>query len=54
VNLSRQHLPVSQDDFGSRHRKADWAGIALAPGPGGKQEKVVMAVYSEKYNKKMG
>jgi ABC-type phosphate/phosphonate transport system substrate-binding protein len=31
-------------------RKEDLAEIAFAPGPGGKQEKVVMAVYSGKYD----
>jgi phosphonate transport system substrate-binding protein len=31
-------------------RKEDFAEIAFAPGPGGKQEKVVMAVYSGKYD----
>jgi phosphonate transport system substrate-binding protein len=31
-------------------RKADLAEIAFAPGPGGKQEKVVMAVLSGKYD----
>jgi phosphonate transport system substrate-binding protein len=31
-------------------RKGDMAEIAFAPGPGGKQEKVVMAVYSGKYD----
>jgi phosphonate transport system substrate-binding protein len=31
-------------------RKKDLAGIAFAPGPGGKQEKVVMGVYSGKYD----
>lgn len=31
-------------------RKTDFAEIAFAPGPGGKQEKVVMAVYSGKYD----
>ncbi len=31
-------------------RKNDFAEIAFAPGPGGKQEKVVMAVYSGKYD----
>ncbi len=31
-------------------RKSDFAEIAFAPGPGGKQEKVVMAVYSGKYD----
>jgi phosphonate transport system substrate-binding protein len=31
-------------------RKADFAEIAFAPGPGGKQEKVVMAVLSGKYD----
>jgi len=30
-------------------RKEDFAEITFAPGPGGKQEKVVMAVYSGKY-----
>lgn len=30
--------------------KNDFAEIAFAPGPGGKQEKVVMAVYSGKYD----
>jgi phosphonate transport system substrate-binding protein len=30
--------------------KKDFAEIAFAPGPGGKQEKVVMAVYSGKYD----
>ncbi len=31
-------------------RQEDFAEIAFAPGPGGKQEKVVMAVYSGKYD----
>ncbi|MGB8991249.1 MAG: phosphate/phosphite/phosphonate ABC transporter substrate-binding protein [Desulfobaccales bacterium] len=31
-------------------RKEDFAEITFAPGPGGKQEKVVMAVYSGKYD----
>lgn len=31
-------------------RKKDFLEIAFAPGPGGKQEKVVMAVYSGKYD----
>ncbi|MBM4293875.1 MAG: phosphate/phosphite/phosphonate ABC transporter substrate-binding protein [Deltaproteobacteria bacterium] len=31
-------------------RRKDFAEIAFAPGPGGKQEKVVMAVYSGKYD----
>lgn len=31
-------------------KKTDFAEIAFAPGPGGKQEKVVMAVYSGKYD----
>lgn len=31
-------------------RKEDFSEIAFAPGPGGKQEKVVMAVYSGKYD----
>ena len=31
-------------------RQGDFAEIAFAPGPGGKQEKVVMAVYSGKYD----
>jgi phosphonate transport system substrate-binding protein len=31
-------------------RKEDFAEISFAPGPGGKQEKVVMAVYSGKYD----
>ncbi|MEJ2671773.1 MAG: phosphate/phosphite/phosphonate ABC transporter substrate-binding protein [Deltaproteobacteria bacterium] len=31
-------------------KKDDFAQIAFAPGPGGKQEKVVMAVYSGKYD----
>jgi phosphonate transport system substrate-binding protein len=31
-------------------KKEDFAEIAFAPGPGGKQEKVVMAVYSGKYD----
>jgi phosphonate transport system substrate-binding protein len=31
-------------------RQQDFAEIAFAPGPGGKQEKVVMAVYSGKYD----
>ena len=31
-------------------RKGDFAEITFAPGPGGKQEKVVMAVYSGKYD----
>lgn len=31
-------------------REGDFAEIAFAPGPGGKQEKVVMAVYSGKYD----
>lgn len=31
-------------------RKKDFSEIAFAPGPGGKQEKVVMAVYSGKYD----
>jgi phosphonate transport system substrate-binding protein len=31
-------------------RREDFAEIAFAPGPGGKQEKVVMAVYSGKYD----
>jgi phosphonate transport system substrate-binding protein len=31
-------------------RKRDFAEISFAPGPGGKQEKVVMAVYSGKYD----
>jgi phosphonate transport system substrate-binding protein len=31
-------------------RAKDFAEIAFAPGPGGKQEKVVMAVYSGKYD----
>ena len=31
-------------------RKRDFQEIAFAPGPGGKQEKVVMAVYSGKYD----
>ncbi|MBI4794902.1 MAG: phosphate/phosphite/phosphonate ABC transporter substrate-binding protein [Deltaproteobacteria bacterium] len=31
-------------------RKKDFQEIAFAPGPGGKQEKVVMAVYSGKYD----
>jgi phosphonate transport system substrate-binding protein len=31
-------------------RKEDFAEIAFAPGPGGKQEKVVMAVLSGKYD----
>ncbi|MEJ2069866.1 MAG: phosphate/phosphite/phosphonate ABC transporter substrate-binding protein [Syntrophobacterales bacterium] len=31
-------------------RKQDFAEITFAPGPGGKQEKVVMAVYSGKYD----
>lgn len=31
-------------------RKKDFPEIAFAPGPGGKQEKVVMAVYSGKYD----
>jgi phosphonate transport system substrate-binding protein len=31
-------------------RKKDFREIAFAPGPGGKQEKVVMAVYSGKYD----
>jgi len=31
-------------------RKEDFAEIAFAPGPGGKQEKVIMAVYSGKYD----
>jgi phosphonate transport system substrate-binding protein len=31
-------------------RKEDFSEITFAPGPGGKQEKVVMAVYSGKYD----
>jgi len=31
-------------------KKEDFAEIAFAPGPGGKQEKVVMAVYSGKFD----
>jgi len=31
-------------------KKEDFAEITFAPGPGGKQEKVVMAVYSGKYD----
>ncbi len=31
-------------------RREDFAEITFAPGPGGKQEKVVMAVYSGKYD----
>jgi phosphonate transport system substrate-binding protein len=31
-------------------RKEDFAEITFSPGPGGKQEKVVMAVYSGKYD----
>jgi phosphonate transport system substrate-binding protein len=31
-------------------RKKDFVEVAFAPGPGGKQEKVVMAVYSGKYD----
>jgi len=31
-------------------KKEDFSEIAFAPGPGGKQEKVVMAVYSGKYD----
>lgn len=31
-------------------RKADFAEIAFAPGPGGKQEKVVLAVYAGRYD----
>lgn len=31
-------------------KQGDFAEIAFAPGPGGKQEKVVMAVYSGKYD----
>jgi phosphonate transport system substrate-binding protein len=31
-------------------RKEDFSEIAFAPGPGGKQEKVIMAVYSGKYD----
>ncbi len=31
-------------------RKQDFAEIAFAPGPGGKQEKVILAVYSGKYD----
>jgi len=31
-------------------RKEDFAEIAFAPGPGGKQEKVALAVYAGKYD----
>lgn len=39
-------------DFFKHHgiRKEDFAEIAFAPGPGGKQEKVVLAVYAGKYD----
>jgi len=36
--------------LGKGLRKQDFSEIAFAPGPGGKQEKVVMAVYSGKYD----